>query len=75
MIVYEKKKLTKEQEEEVEKTLKDTEGMPSFSLGMTQEFKSPTHTPERSMPEEILDIPPINEIIPANIQEDLLTAN
>ncbi|MED6212458.1 hypothetical protein PIB30_083516, partial [Stylosanthes scabra] len=52
-----------------------SEGMPSFSLGMTQEFKSPTYTPERSMPEEILDIPPINEIIPANIQEDLLTAN
>ncbi|MED6212044.1 hypothetical protein PIB30_079396 [Stylosanthes scabra] len=27
------------------------------------------------MPEEILNIPPINEIIPAIIQEDLLTAN
>ncbi|MED6175047.1 hypothetical protein PIB30_074834 [Stylosanthes scabra] len=53
----------------------NSEGMPSFSLGMTQEFQSPTYTPKRSMPEEILDIPPINEIIPANIQEDLLTAN
>ncbi|MED6161386.1 hypothetical protein PIB30_060285 [Stylosanthes scabra] len=67
MIVFGKKKLTKEQEKEIEETLKDSQGIPSFSLGLTQEFKSPTHSPERSMPEEILDIPPINEMIPANI--------
>ncbi|MED6137700.1 hypothetical protein PIB30_067400 [Stylosanthes scabra] len=79
-IEIEKKKLTKEQEEEIEATLKDAaecfmndfdgydEDIPSFSLGFSQEFKSPTHTPKRSMEEEILDIQPLNEIIPENIQ-------
>ncbi|MED6109202.1 hypothetical protein PIB30_031304 [Stylosanthes scabra] len=71
----ENKKLTKEQEAEVEATLKDAEecfldyidgddeGIPSFSLDFSQEFKSP----KRSMHEEILDIAPLNEIIPENI--------
>ncbi|MED6107668.1 hypothetical protein PIB30_016287 [Stylosanthes scabra] len=75
----EKKKLTKEQEAEVEATLKHAaecflddfdgydEGIPSFSFGFSQDFKSPTHTPKRSMQEEILDIAPLNEIIPENI--------
>ncbi|MED6124929.1 hypothetical protein PIB30_063669 [Stylosanthes scabra] len=44
-----------------------SQGIPSFSLCFSQEFKSPIHTPKRSMHEEILDIPPINEMILANI--------
>ncbi|MED6161110.1 hypothetical protein PIB30_057635 [Stylosanthes scabra] len=79
-IGIEKKKLTKEQEEEIEATLKDAaecfmndfdgynEDIPSFSFEISQEFKSPTHTPKRSMEEEILDIQPLNEIIPENIR-------
>ncbi|MED6222489.1 hypothetical protein PIB30_064945 [Stylosanthes scabra] len=39
---------------------------PSFSLGFSQEFKSPIPSPERSPSEddEVLDIPPIREMLP-----------
>ncbi|MED6208946.1 hypothetical protein PIB30_049841 [Stylosanthes scabra] len=78
-IGIEKKKLAKEQEAEIEATLKDAaecfmidfhgydEDISSFSLGFSQEFKSLTHIPKRSMQEEIFDIQPLNEIIPVNI--------
>ncbi|MED6183749.1 hypothetical protein PIB30_040644 [Stylosanthes scabra] len=44
-----------------------SQNIPSFSSGISQDFKSLTPTPKRSKQEEIIDIPPINEMVPANI--------
>ncbi|MED6136917.1 hypothetical protein PIB30_060181 [Stylosanthes scabra] len=42
---------------------------PSFSLGFSQEFNTPTPSPDGSTSEdaEVLDIPPIREILPEDI--------
>ncbi|MED6223292.1 hypothetical protein PIB30_072621 [Stylosanthes scabra] len=42
---------------------------PSFSLGFSQKFNTPTPSPDRSASEdgEVLDIPPIREILPEDI--------